>query len=124
MKTIQDSDCDQSALCTNELQFNSLFAHTCSYLPKHPYRHTKVVTQVSADSIINLSGGRSLPFIPHTLINSLYNMYVLETHQNFDKERSIRHSNVSSRLRNSLGQVKLNTGHFSPQLHCLPNIDN
>ena len=62
MKTIQDSDCDQH------------FAHTCSYLPKHPYRHTKVVTQVSADSIINLFGGRSLPFIPHTLINSLYNM--------------------------------------------------
>ena len=73
MKTIQDSDCDQH------------FAHTSSYLPKHPYRHTKVVTQVSADSIINLFGGRSLPFIPHTLIDSLYNMYVLETHQNFEE---------------------------------------
>ena len=119
---IQDSDCDQH------------FAHNCSYLPKHPYRHNKVVTQVSADSIINLFGGRSLPFIPHTLINSLYNTYVLETHQNFEefctsnknlnKERSIRHSNVSSRLRNSLGQVKLNAGHFSSQLHCLSNIDS
>ena len=122
MKTIQDSDCDQH------------FAQTCSFLPKHPYRNTQVVTQVSADSIINLFGGRSLPFIPHTLINSLYNMYVLETHQNFEefcasnenlnKERSIRHSNVSSRLRNSLGRVKLNAGHFSSQLHCLSNIDN
>ena len=124
MKTIQDSDCDQH------------FAHTCtcSYLPKHPYQHTKVVTQVSADSIINLFGGRSLPFIPHILINSLYNMYVLKTHQNckefwtsnenLNKERSIRHSNVSSRLRNSLGQVKLNAEHFSSQLHCLSNIDN
>ena len=60
MKTIQDSDCDQH------------FAQTCSFLPKHPYRNTQVVTQVSADSIVNLFGGRSLTFIPHTFINIQY----------------------------------------------------